>query len=99
MRLFLLTLSSLILISGCSSTPDSSDYASADCDALRDIVRGQDATASAYGIEIYNDGGVAETRAESGSPWAGRPLTRDDDKLEDERQAVREAYRRKGCAN
>ncbi len=94
MKKSILCLPAAFLITACSTGPD---YAGLDCDSMRALVSGQNSAASARGIELYNDRGVEETRQESGSPWAGRSKTNDDQNLRDERQAIREAYRRKGC--
>ena len=89
-------LSVIFLISGCA-TASPEDYAADDCVNLRSLVSAQDYAASVRGIEFENDRGMEEIRQESGSPWAGRTRTRNESALRDERQAVREAYRRKGC--
>ncbi|MEP3655978.1 MAG: hypothetical protein ABJO36_13875 [Litorimonas sp.] len=85
-----------VLASGCA-TASPEDYAFEDCDNLRSLVAAQDYAASVRGVEFENDRGMEELRQASGSPWAGKPRTRDESNLRDERQAVREAYRRKGC--
>ena len=84
------------LISGCA-TVSAEDYIAEECKTLRSLIAAQDSAASVRGIEFENDRGMEEIRQESGSPWAGRPRTRDESHLRDERQAVRQAYRRKGC--
>jgi len=85
-----------ILAGGCATTSPE-DFAVEDCDSLRALVKAQDYAASVRGVEFENDRGMDELRAASGSPWAGKTRTRDESKLRDERQALREAYRRKGC--
>lgn len=84
-------------MTACSTGPDPADYADLDCGSMRALVNGQDSAASARGIELFNDRGVEETRQESGSPFAGRAKSNEDQDLRNERQAIREAYRRKGC--
>lgn len=92
---------SAALAAGCAtgSTEDSSaaDYTAEDCANLRSLIAAQDYAASAYGTTFETDRRAEELRQTSGSPWAGRTRTQDDKKLRDERQAVREAYRSKGC--
>ncbi len=84
------------LATGCATaSPD--DYIAAECDELRDLVKAQDYASSTRGIEFESDRGLEELQHESGSPFAGRPRTSDERKLRDERQSIREAYRRKGC--
>lgn len=87
----------LFALAGCASSADPQDYAAEDCKSLRALVKAQDSVASVRGIELVNDRGMEETRTTSGSPWAGQTRTRDEDKLRDERVALRDAYRRKGC--
>ena len=86
----------IFLISGCA-TASAEDYIAEDCKNLRALISAQDSAASVRGIEFENDRGMEEIRHESGSPWAGRTRTRNESHLRDERQAVRQAYRRKGC--
>lgn len=86
------------LLTACASTASPDDYTANDCETLRAMVKAQDAAASVRGVELVNDRGMEEIRATSDSPWAGRGRTRDEDKLRDERSAMREAYRRNGCA-
>ena len=85
-----------VLVPGCA-TASPEDYAVQDCDSLRALVSAQDYAASVRGVEFENDRGMEELRQASGSPWAGKTRTRDERNLRDERQAMREAYRRKGC--
>ena len=84
------------LTAGCA-TASPEDFAAEDCDSLRALVTAQDYAASVRGVEFENDRGMEELRAASGSPWEGKTRTRNESNLRDERQAVREAYRRKGC--
>ncbi len=84
-------------LAGCASSAAPQDYAAEDCKSLRALVQAQDGAASVRGIELVNDRGIEEIRSTSNSPWVGRTRTRDEDKLRDERVALREAYRRKGC--
>jgi len=93
----ILCLSAALLMTACATGPDPADYATLECNDMRALVSGQDSAASTRGIELFNDRGVEEIRQESGSPWTGRAKTRDGENLRDERQAIREAYRRKGC--
>lgn len=86
----------LWLAGGCATaSPD--DYLASNCDDLKALVRAQDYAASVRGVELESDRNMEELRQTSGSPWAGQPRTRDETNLRDERQAIREAYRRKGC--
>jgi len=96
-----LTYYAVVLICGtvftaCATTSPEA-YLSAECDDLRTLVQAQDYTATIRGQDSFTDRNMEEIRQESGSPWAGRTRTRDDSNLRDERQAIREAYRRKGC--
>jgi len=93
----LLTLTAIAVLAGCSSSPKPSDYVGLDCSALRSLVGTQDESAAIKNIDIYNDRGLEETRHESGSPWTGRARTRDNQKLIEERSAIRQAYRGKNC--
>lgn len=88
--------SAAVIVSACATVAPE-DFAAEDCGSLRALVKAQDYAASVRGIELENDRGMEEIRQESGSPWAGRTRTRDESALRDERQAIREAYRRKGC--
>jgi hypothetical protein len=95
------SLSCLLILSTCfavgCATASPEDYANLDCDDMRGLVSSQDFAASLRGYGIENDRGMEEIRQESGSPWAGRARTKDERDMRDERQALREAYRRKGC--
>lgn len=96
-----LTLMSVFLIAGSAmsscATASPDDYLSAECKDLRNLVKAQDFAASVRGVEFESDRNLEELNHVSGSPWAGQPRTQDERKLRDERQAIREAYRRKGC--
>lgn len=81
---------------GCA-TASPEDYLGAECEDLRVLVEAQDYAASVRGVELETDRNMEEIRQTSGSPWAGRTRTSDERDLRDERQAIREAYRRKGC--
>lgn len=84
------------IVSSCATaSPD--DYLSANCKDLRNLVKAQDFAASIRGVEFESDRNLEELNHASGSPWAGKPRTHNEKKLRDERQAIREAYRRKGC--
>lgn len=85
-----------VLLSGCV-TASAEDFIAQDCDDLRALVSAQDYAASFRGVEFENDRGMEELLHASGSPWAGKARSRDESNLRDERQAMREAYRRKGC--
>lgn len=90
---FLLT----VLMTTACATASPEDYMSAECKDLRALVEAQDYSASVRGVELETDRNMEEIRQTSGSPWAGRTRTSDERELRDERQAIREAYRRKGC--
>ena len=96
----LFTLSTGIIAAGLRSacaTASPEDYANLDCKDMRALVSAQDSAASVRSIDLINDRGMEEIRQESGSPWTGRTRTRDEGNVRDERRALREAYRRKGC--
>jgi len=93
----LFTLSAIVALTACSSSPSPSDYAHLDCSALRTLVGTQDSSVAVKNIDIYNDRSAEEARQESGSPWAGRARTRDGQKIIEERSAIRQAYRGKKC--
>ena len=93
----LFSLSTIAVLAGCASSPQPSDYAALDCRALRSLVGTQDESFAIQNIDTYNDRDAKETRHESGSPWAGRGRTRDDQKIIHERSAIRQAYRGKNC--
>lgn len=83
-------------LTGCA-TASPEDYLGAECEDLRALVQAQDYAASVRGVELETDRNMEEIRQTSGSPWAGRERTRNETELREERQAIREAYRRKGC--
>jgi hypothetical protein len=85
-----------LLITGCA-TASPQDYLATECKDLRALVEAQDQAASVRGVEFVSDRNMEEIRQTSGSPWAGRSRTRGETELREERQAIREAYRRKGC--
>jgi len=84
------------LLSSCA-TASPEDYLNAECKDLRNLVKAQDFAASVRGVELETDRNLEELKYASDSPWAGQPRTQDERNLRDERQAIREAYRRKGC--
>ncbi len=89
-------LSGAVLLSSCASAaPD--DYAQSECADLRTLIKAQDYAANIRGRDSYVERNQEELRQESGSPWTGRTRTRDESNLRDERAAIRDAYRRKGC--
>jgi len=95
--LYLSVIVPVLALGACSTSPDLEAYADQDCKTLRAFVDAQDAAASIRGVEIVSNRQLEEVRATSGSPWAGRSLTRDEDELLKERRELRDAYRRKGC--
>ena len=83
------------LLAACA-TASPEDYLQSECADLRGLISAQN-IATVQARDSYTQRNFEELEHVSGSPWAGRPRTRDDTKLRDERLAIRQAYRRKGC--
>lgn len=95
---FLLSASliSALHVGGCA-TGSPEDFADLNCQSLQALIERQDYAASIRGVEFISDRSQTEIRQTSGSPWAGRTRTQDEQKLRDERRAISHAYRRKAC--
>jgi len=99
MRHLLALLVPAVLFSGCATQKDIARYVAMDCSQLRSMVEAQNMEARLSNTSITTGRGPAETRAESGSPWAGGRAKSGtgDAKAQEERDAIRAAYRQKGC--
>ena len=89
-------LSASALVSACATTLPV-EYVFEDCDSLQALAGAQNYDASVRGVSLENDRGLEEIRAEPGSSLIGRSRRGDEEKLRDDRRALREAYSRKGC--
>lgn len=97
MKKSLFVISACLILAACASRPEAADYAGYDCGSLKALVEAQDVALSYRAIDVFNDRGLEEIRHESDSPWAGRPRSQEDREIQFERQAITQAYRRKGC--